>query len=290
MKFDLTSVSALSRENGIQAYGNTIKEINDATLPILRNYLKLLDGDKAATKACGETNRALSGSVTTPWPKAVIKVLEHHVKRESDIEALIESVVPKNIDVEQLDSRSVQIGQYIDTLSFFSTYTRNLVIMEIDGLAKSRNMKLTPVQSSGERQDVIKNFAAYRAAFVQVSQQTNVDIVKTVKEMPDYVVSAADIATLNATYGSAKASPLSQNFFSADWNPIFKIRTAFNNALIKRYHVAKEQRQNLEFTIAALEGQRTGEHNPALEQELEYHTGRLKRLNTELKKIEEDAK
>lgn len=287
MKFDLTSVAALTRENGLRAYGDTIKEINDATLPILVNYQKMLAGDKDATKACSESNRALTGSATTPWPGVVIKVLEAHVKRASDIESLIEEVVPKNIDVEQLDSRSVQIGQYIDGLSYFSGFTRDLVTLEIDLLAKSRGMKLTPVLSSGERQDIVKGFGAYRAAFTQISQQTHVDIVKTVKEMPDYVVSAADISVMNATYGSAKASPLAQNFFSADWNPIFKFREVLNNRLIKRYHVAKEQRQNLEFTIAALEGQRTGEHNPALEEELNYHTGRLKRLNTELKKIEE---
>ena len=289
MKFDISSVAALTRSNGLRAFTDVIKEIGDVTLPILTNYEALLKKDKVAMQIATESNRALGGAPNKPWPTAVIAVLEAHVARENEVEDLIGEVVPKNVEVESIDSRSVQVAQYIDTLTFFSNFTRRLVIMETDLAAKKRGLNLTQVQSPGEVKDVIQGFPGYRIAFNQLRQQMTQDVVKLVKETPDYVVSAADLEALNATYGSAKANPLAQGFISADWNPIFKLREVFANRLIKRYHVAKEQRQNLEYKIQVLtqDIEDHGKKNPQLEQELEYHTRQLKRLTNELEKIEE---
>lgn len=287
MKFDVTSVAALSRSNGIQAFADTIKEIKEATLPALRNYQSLLEKDKGAMRAASESNRALAGASNKPWPTAVIAALELHLKKENEIEELIEEIVPAKVEVEQIDSRSVQIAQYIDSLNYVSTYSRSLVLMEVDNAAKALKLTVSPVLSMGENKDIVKDFPAFRLAFGQVAAWGKQDITKLVRAVPDYVVSAADMETMQATYGG-KVSPLAQNFISASWNPIFKIRSVFNARQIERYQVAKEQRQNLEYRIQVMTNTiENGEGNPGLERELEYHTGRLKRLVQEMETIEE---
>jgi len=290
MKFDVTSLAAMSRANGIQAYVDTVKEIKDATLPMLRQYGGYMSLDPAVMKIASESNRALTGSATKPWPEAVAAVFERHLLQEAEIEDLIGEIVPKNADIETLDSRSAQLAVYIDTLGYFSSYARSLIVMEIDVACKAKKVDTTTTLSVGEHQDVQKGFPTFRVAFGFMSSQSKENIVKLIKATPDYVVSDADIEAMHATYGKNKNSPLAQGFISADWNPIFKIRSIFNNRLIKRYHVAKEERQNLEFTIQVLKDNMEGQENPALQRELEYHTGRLKRLRTEMNKIEDEAK
>lgn len=290
MKFDVTSIAAMSRANGIQAYVDTVKEIKDATIPMLRNYGGYMAMDPAVMKIAAESNRALTGSDKKPWPEVVMAVFEQHMLQESEIEDLIGEIVPKSADLEAMDSRSAQLAIYIDTLGYFSSYARSLIVMEIDVACKAKKTDMAPRLSVGDHADVQKGFPQFRAAFGFMSVQGKENIVKLIKETPDYVVSAADIDAMNATYGKSKSSPLAQGFISADWNPIFKIRSILNDRLIKRYHVAKEERQNLEYTIQVLKDNMEGQNNPELQTELEYHTGRLKRLKTELNKIEDKAK
>lgn len=291
MKFDITNVAALTRANGLQAYHDTLKEIREATLPILKTYQTFLVSDKTAMKVATESNRAIGGAPNKGWPAAVSVVLEAHLEKESSVEELIETVVPKEVDVQGIDSRSVQVAQYIDSLIFFSTYARQLAMLEVEQIGALHKSAVTGVLSTGEVKDILKDFHGFRAAYGQLKELSKANIAKQVKEVPDYVVGAADLEVVNATYGASKANPLAQNFISASWNPIFKLREVFNNRQIKRYHIAKEQRQNLEFRIQVLQQEIADSgKSPRLEQELTYHTGRLKRLNAELAEIEERAR
>lgn len=289
MKFNPATMSAMDRTNGIAAYSAVIKEISDSTIPALENFSRLIKEDPDAAKRASEMNRIFTGNNRKLWTEAVVGVLKAHVSKESSVEDLIVEVVPKSINLEQLDSRTAQIAQYIDNLTFFSTTSRKLIIAEIDALAKHTKRKITPILSSAELKDTVKALGQYRLVFKQLQATSQTDMSKAVLDMPEFAVGAVDPDVIAATYGRVSTAPIAQGFFSAGWNPIFAFRQFLNQRLIKRYHVAKEERQALEYRVQALIDSRTDREDPRLEQIIEYHTGQLKRLNLELTSIEEKA-
>lgn len=290
MKVNPATMSAMDRSNGIAAYNAVIKEISESTIPALNNFTRLLKEDPEAAKRASEMNRIFTGNTRKFWTEAVVEVLNAHVAKEGAVEDMISEVVPKTIVVEQLDSRSAQVAQYIDNLTFFSQTSRRMVIAEIDTLAKHTKRKITPILSPAEIKETVKSFDQYRLVFKQLKATASIDMSKAVLDMPEFAVGKVDEDVIVATYGRGGATPIAQGFFSAGWNPIFAIRQILNQRLIKRYHVAKEERQALEYRVQALIDSRTDREDPRLEQIIEYHTGQLKRLNLELSSIEEKAR
>lgn len=295
MTFNTASVSAISRSNGIQAYSDLIKEIRDATIPALQNYERFQattktnnrDTMKVIAKASHDSNRILSSG--KPWASMVIGILEDHLKKEAKFEDLIEEVVPKDLNIDQLSSQAVQVALYIDNLFFVSSFARRLVMLETDNIALALNIQVESAFSKADIKAIRDDFQPFVRAVGQARVQAKQDIPAIIRAVPDFVVNDADMDAINATYGG-KANPMAQNFISANWNPIFYFRSRFNDRQIKRYHVAKEERQNLEFKIQVLQQQIQDEGvSPALQRDLDYQTGRLKRLTDELEDIEEKS-
>lgn len=290
MKFDTTQMSSLSRSNGLAAYSAIIKEINESTIPTLENFSKLLADDSVLQKAGADINRVLGLNARAIWPTEILGVLKKHVEKENSFEDLISEVVPKDLQIEALDSRSAQIAQYIDNLFFFSEMTRKLITVEVEAAGVRKGYTMSSVLSVHETKEIRKSFTQWVSVFGQLKATASVKFNEKILAMPEFAVGKIDAEMIHATYGKNGGSPIAQGFFSAEWNPIFAIRAIFNRRLIKRYHVAKEERQNLEYRIQALTESKTGEYDPRLEKIIEFHTGELKRLNLELSRIEEKAR
>lgn len=290
MKFNTAVMSSLTRANGIQAYTAIIKEINDSTIPVLENFERIMANDAGLKRTGRDINRSLGLNDRAMWPTEVLRVLRKHVAKENDFEELIIGVVPKSLEIEALDSRSAQVAQYIDNLFFFSEMSRKVTILEIENAAAAAKLPVESMMTPHDKKEAGKNITQWIQVFKQFSGTADVKISEKVLAMPEFAVGQIDEEMIRATYGKGGASPIANGFFSASWNPIFAIRSYFNQRLIKRYHVAKEQRQALEYRIQALEASRTGENDPRLEKIIEYHTGELKRLTLELSRIEEKAR
>lgn len=282
-----------SRPAAVQVYTSAVKEMNDTTIPALEQFVAYVESDNRAQKVLERFNKdflARVGQGKGKFYDRLLAAMRANVAQAGDVEDLIVKLVPKDADALALDARSANLVQYTEVLGFVNHYTRRLLLSFTADISKVLDgAKFDSGLAVPELKTLQEEMNAFAIAVITLELAAS-GVERAILNIPEFNVAGTDMEAMTATHGSGKLDPLRMGFFSARWNPIYAIRMLITDRLIARYEAAKEERQALEYRIQALMDARDGTENPRLEQAIKYHNERLKKLNYEIAKVEENVK
>lgn len=281
-----------SRSKAVEAYVSAVKEMQDTTIPSLELFVSFVESEPRAQKVLDRFNKDFlqrMGGGRTKFYDRILTTLRANVSQAGDVEDLITKLVPKDADTMALDGRAANLIQYTEILAFTNRYTRRLLLTFSADISKAvGGPKFDSGLAKPEVDDLQENLNSFIVA-MNTLELAAPGVERAIKNIPEFNVANSDVDAMVATHGAGKMDPLRMGFFSAKWNPILAVRMLITDRLIANYEAAKEERQALEYRIQALIDSRDGTENPQLEKAIAYQSGRLKKLNYEIAKVEESV-
>jgi hypothetical protein len=115
------------------------------------------------------------------------------------------------------------------------------------------------------------------------------DIKKHIKEIPDYIIDDKTNSVISNTYPINKIDPFAIRNFNM--NPFFFIAMRLAEWRAQKYTNYTEKKKLLELKLLALKNRLNDNPNDLnLQKSIDYTEGRVSKLNSKIKDIEEDVK
>lgn len=232
-----------------------------------------------------QIGNALRGKVKGSFCKASVTVLQNLLETLTYLEGLVVEEFGDEIVRDSLTYRKATILRWVDLVMFLTDYSRVLlrhVVGMEDHDTHGQDHGLVP----GDFNYLNKNLAAFAGVMV-VAAEGKAVFTKAVEEIPEILVDDESTDAAKATIGIAKLDRLQLGFLTPNTSPIYWLRMQAANRDVSRYHAALEERKALELRLLRMkEGQKPGE-NPALDKQIDYLSGRIQRLNGQIREWEE---
>lgn len=203
------------------------------------------------------------------------------------IRQLTEKYFADDVLRESMTIVRANLLQYIETVDFAVRMTNRLLILTMDlEEAVALNKKLDIPRA--EFVWIESRLDAYYSAMLMLAGST-AEVEDRFKKMPDMVINESNAANVSAVVSDAETDPFRFGFIGVKYNPIYHIRIAVAEYQVKRYNLAKEERQILELKLMRLRQLDDGQADAKLQQQIEYTAMRIEGLNYTIKKMEEDT-
>ena len=114
-------------------------------------------------------------------------------------------------------------------------------------------------------------------------------VAERLGNMQDMQIVADKINMISSTLGNENVDPLKLGFMgpSASSSPIYKIRAAIAQWQVANHQRNKELSKALQLRLFALKDAYAGKTDPKLQEQIEYNSARLNRLNEDIATFEE---
>ncbi|WJJ54910.1 virion structural protein [Xanthomonas phage RTH11] len=205
------------------------------------------------------------------------------------IERLVPELFNRDVTKDSLTYKKAAVLQYLSVVRYFADFSgRHLlrIIAAEDAALKGQaeDAELLPVDK--------KFFAENLETFLQVLAVVSIPpqaIAERLGQMQDLSIVVDKINTISATLGVENVDPLKLGFIgvNATSSPIYKIRSAYGNYQVACHNRNKELTKAIQLRLYALKDAQAGKNDPKLQQQIEYNTGRLARLNEEIAGFQE---
>lgn len=181
----------------------------------------------------------------------------------------------------------VNLLQYVETMDFAIRMTNRLLVLTMDLEESAVTKKATEIPA-GEIKQIQNNLSKYYAAMVILAGNSN-ELEDRFKKMPDMVVNESNAANVGAVASPLETDPYNFGFIGVRFNPIYHFRIAVAEYQVRKYNLAKEQKQVLELKLLRLKQLDDGSNDAKLQQQIEYTQMRIATLSYEINKMEEDT-
>ncbi len=206
---------------------------------------------------------------------------------------LIERMVPElfNRDVtkDSLTYKKAAVLQYLAVVRFFNDYAgRHLlrVLAGEDAATKGQpeDTDLLPIDKKFFQENLETFLQALNVLALSPDQ-----IAERLGQMQDIQIVADKIGMISSTMGVENVDPLKLGFMgpSASSSPIYKIRSAIATYQVANHQRNKELSKTLQLRLFALKDAYAGRSDPKLQEQIEYNTARLARLQEDMAAFEE---
>lgn len=185
---------------------------------------------------------------------------------------------------EAMDLITANIMTYATAASLFTRYSRRLLSTV---LTLEANAVAGGDPFAGIFQPEIDYLYEKLPKFAEAVASLKLDTESTltaVRNIPDIVLSSANVADVDSTYDRAQIDPLNLKFAASDYNPIYYYRMNRAERIATQYHEAQAESKTLQLKITRL--QRLLESKPD-DENLKNTLSRLERTRQECtRKIE----
>lgn len=220
--------------------------------------------------------------------EAIANTLPIVAQRMEMVAGLLQKELPHDLARDGITYPKAALIQISELASFVSRYSRRFLLLcyavEVPELSKeiSRDKPFSRI----ELKQMEEQYQSFLSA-LEVFQRKDRDFHKAVESIPDMLVDLENIEIANEVAGGAgNLNPLALGFISHVWNPIYHIRIAVSNWQNNRYLAAKEERMAIEYRLVQLRQLNEGQHNGALEKQIEYSERRILDLNAKIAELE----
>jgi len=174
-------------------------------------------------------------------------------------------------------------------MSFAVRYARRVAVatMSFEVDASSDKQGLETIITAGEVEWLTTRRIHFFAALNSLSIGRK-DVEERFKSLPDMTVNANSIQSTNSVLGANRTDPFQFGLIPIVLNPIYHVRMAIADWQVTRFKAAQEEKRMLEFKLLKLKMAQTGKSDARLDEQIEYTSGRLEKLNYKLKTMEED--
>lgn len=204
------------------------------------------------------------------------------------IETQVDEKFQEDITRASLTAYALNMLKLIEVINFVSDYSRRLC----------RYLASTAINHSigkDEMDDITKSeqefINGYKYAFfdaLKVLAKPVKDIQTKLEAIPDVLVTADNIDTVNSSIGAAKTDPLTMNFIGTSWNPAMFFVTRIARYQANKYNQAKLDLQEIQCKILKLKQLKDGKEDAKLDKQIEYYENLNVKVTAELEEMEED--
>lgn len=278
----------------------TIESIQTHTLPAYAQANELFKLRRISSKEgialAGEFKKRV-GTVkgTTGMVDAIEAILENTVKMLGTIVTRSDAVFS---DIESTLGMTYQKAMYLRLISaatFANDFSRKflnyLYVLETANLEASEN-HISDALSPAEISYVKDNFANY-VLVMTILSNSFVDVLKSIDELPDAVVSEQSDQVLSGSLGAKKVDPFGFRNLSlpitvgVNLNPFYLAGMLIADFRASQYKCSKEELDLLALRKLNLERLYAKKPDARLQQQIDYLGDRVSRLNYELATMKE---
>ncbi|EKH6014627.1 hypothetical protein O8H94_001189 [Escherichia coli O157] len=290
----IRGLKPLFKRNGVADALESIRdEISNTAIPYYETSASLLQkGESALWKlADKDLHQRLTRVRSGSWVENVHLALRNAVELIPEIVKRVNKNLEIDVAADGLSFKEAALVRLVESLSFYVGYARTLLRATI--ICESM-----PGGDKALGEFFTKNDIAYLTANMygfaiatEVLCGQKQQILAGLDKIPDVIVSDED-GVGNGLYNAGNTDPMRLGM----WNPqmtnswIYRFRIYRSEKEEAALQVAKEEAQALEYWILSLKQQQQNAGNdPKIQQQIEYHEERLKKLRYDIKRKEEAA-
>lgn len=287
----------LNKEEILEDLRMTGDELNLGVIPAWEEASKFFDKNKIQS----DEVKALSKVFYSTWtgrskrPNMVLDITDNLEKLKVNLAYVnreIELMLEKEVIRDGLTAKKTVLIRAADQISFLSRFLTDLLnyiyCFETAQRASivADSFKVSKVQIRA----IEHTFSSFARLFGIYGQDAKVFMTKY-DSVPDVLVNIKNYSAVSATFQENKLDPFGTELVAGfESNPIYHFRLMITEWQSDRYKSFKEKKRALELKLLNLEASKTGEHNPKLEQEIEYVQARVEKLEYKIAKVEESVK
>jgi len=268
-------------------------EINNTAIPYYETSASLLQkGESALWKlADKDLHQRLTRVRSGSWVENVHLALRNAVDLIPEIVKRVNKNLEIDVAADGLSFKEAALVRLVESLGFYVGYARTLLRATIICESMPGGDKaLGEFFTKNEIAYLTANMYGFAIATEVLCGQKQ-QILAGLDKIPDVVVSDED-GVGNGLYNAGNTDPMRLGM----WNPqmtnswIYRFRIYRSEKEEAALQVAKEEAQALEYWILSLKQQQQNAGNdPKIQQQIEYHEERLKKLRYDIKRKEEAA-
>lgn len=290
----IRGLKPLFKRNGVADALESIRdEISNTAIPYYETSAPLLQkGESALWKlADKDLHQRLTRVRSGSWVENVHLALRNAVDLIPEIVKRVNKNLEIDVAADGLSFKEAALVRLVESLSFYVGYARTLLRATI--ICESM-----PGGDKALGEFFTKNDIAYLTANMygfaiatEVLCGQKQQILAGLDKIPDVIVSDED-GVGNGLYNAGNTDPMRLGMWNPQMtnSPIYRFRIYRSEKEEAALQVAKEEAQALEYWILSLKQQQQNAGNdPKIQQQIEYHEDRLKKLRYDIKRKEEAA-
>lgn len=238
-------------------------------------YDYLLTSIRSSIKVTGKT-----------MPAMVLNCLKNANANLDILGALVDNQFQSEVTAASITYKKANILQLISGISMF--VDMSLKMLNVLYIAESSQMSRTAFLAETQREFVWikKNFSAWLAT-ADVLNLPVKGVGNAIDSTSEMVVDPAKTMAYRQTVGATALSPFPSLNFSVILSPVYHISMRIAEWQVRRYKAAKVRKEILELRLLALQKEREGKKDAALEKQIVYTQGRINDLDLDIKDMEE---
>lgn len=293
-KFISSLLPSMNRSDIKEDLATLNKELQETTLPAYITAVEQLAERDFTDDRTREFDKLFEQRVNKMKGRNHIVHIHHTLKELEKTVVVLNKMVDKHfatkIARESMTYLRAEILRYIAAATFVVKYSRRhlhyVLICEINA-KDGRTHALGKELSKAELEWLRENARGYMDALNSLSDDSKA-VEKSLKAIPDAVISEERNEAVEATVGKRKLDPFRLGFLPPRFNIIYLIGMRVAEYQANRLRAAKEEAKALEYRLLELRQVEEGERDAKLQQLIEYTEDRVRKLNYKIKKAEED--
>lgn len=290
----IRGLKPLFKRNGVADALESIRdEISNTAIPYYETSASLLQkGESALWKlADKDLHQRLTRVRSGSWVENVHLALRNAVELIPEIVKRVNKNLEIDVAADGLSFKEAALVRLVESLSFYVGYARTLLRATIICESMPGGDKaLGEFFTKNDISYLTANMYGFAIATEVLCGQKQ-QILAGLDKIPDVIVSDED-GVGNGLYNAGNTDPMRLGM----WDPqmtnswIYRFRIYRSEKEEAALQVAKEEAQALEYWILSLKQQQQNAGNdPKIQQQIEYHEERLKKLRYDIKRKEEAA-
>lgn len=288
MKFFSALLPNFERSRIVEDIDLLRTEAKDIILPAYKQAGSLTHGKKFGAQITQNFNELFLNTLPR-YRQAGFVVGTHEfyvtvVEKLDILEKLVGDLFAKDVTKESLTYRKAAILQYLSALRFVNQYAQRSLLRFLAAeqfAALGQPERIDTQLSPGEKKWLDDNLSGYLQALKLLALPTK-DLTAALNSIPEITIVPERFDAVKQTVGADKLDPLRFDFISANYNPIYFLRSLWAEYQVEAYKRDKETKRALEFRLLALRQAYEGHQDAKIQQQIEYTEGRIAKISAEL--------
>lgn len=264
--------------------------LNENTLPVYREYAKLMGKGSFKSDLCTEYDERFSkrfeGKQNGNLIGTIAKVLEELSDKIDVVQGMVEKSFADDVTRNAMTILRINVMQFLDTISYTVNYARRLLITLVSFEVNAYNPQISVEILDGELKWLEDNFATFCSCLNILDTKTD-KIQETLNEIPDVAVNPDTVNNVIAMVGNDRVDPMRLGFIPVMLNPAYHIGMRIAEWQAARYDAACNEREVLQFRLLQLKLAQQDRNDAGLERKIKVTQDRVDKLNFKIAKMEE---
>lgn len=273
---------------GKRSLATEVDQITDKLKTFTIPAYKSLGGDKLSSET-GTYFESLYASKVGRGNmyQGILKSLETCLALCNYIDDQVDARFQEDITRASLTAYTLNMLKLIETINFTSDYSRRLCrYLATAAVNKAIGLdELTDITKA--EQNYINQYKYSFFDALTILGKPTTDLQNKLDMIPDIVVTADNLDSVNSAVGKAVVDPLALNFISTSWNPALFVGTKIARYQADKYNQAKLDLQEIQCKTLKLKQLKSGKEDAKLDRQIDFYENLNDKVRANIEEMEE---